>query len=383
LLNNPLAKALREISGQGVRSFEQLASGAAPMLQQMQSEGVSWLKAPAFGYAREHQEHYQKMALAFVDFQQAAKKYSALIMKSSQRSFEILELKLAERAEPGRQIDSVRALYDLWVDAAEEAYAEIALSDEFRKVYGDVVNSQMRVRSQMQQEVERIGVDLGMPTRTELNSVHKRLHDLRRELRDSQEAQRNVDSDGRDAEIAAMRAEIDDLRRLVEKLGPRAARGRSTAVATAKRSVPRPKRTPARRKRAAGKRAAAKRTHVAAKTTSVGMPRVALKSGATRTVAAKAAAKPVALKPVTVKIVRNPAKRRPAAMRRAAARVNAAAQRSKPHRENVSLAAPVSFGDAIAAMRRDLASKGSARKVRAARLFQPFKTSARLRRSTP
>src|SRR4029078_4449988 len=88
----------------------------------------------------------------------------------------------------GRQIDSVRALYDLWVDAAEEAYAEIALSEEFRQVYGDVGNSQMRVRSQLQQEVERIGVDLGMPTRTELNSVHKRLHDLRRELRNGREA---------------------------------------------------------------------------------------------------------------------------------------------------------------------------------------------------
>jgi len=183
LFNNPMAKALREISGQGLRSFEQLASGAAPMLQQMQAEGVSWLKAPAFGYAREHQEHYQKMALAFVEFQQAVKQYNALIMKSSQRSFEILELKLAERSEPGRQIDTVRALYDLWVDAAEEAYAEIALSEEFRKVYGDVVNAQMRVRSQLQQEVERIGVDLGMPTRTELNSVHKRVHEMRRSMR--------------------------------------------------------------------------------------------------------------------------------------------------------------------------------------------------------
>ena len=90
MLNNPFAKSLRELSAQGMRGFEQLASGAAPMLQQMQDEGVSWLKAPAFGYAREHQEHYQKMALAFVDFQQALKQYNALMLKSSQRSMEIL-----------------------------------------------------------------------------------------------------------------------------------------------------------------------------------------------------------------------------------------------------------------------------------------------------
>jgi class III poly(R)-hydroxyalkanoic acid synthase PhaE subunit len=215
LLNNPMAKALRDISGQGVKGFQELASGAAPMLAQMKQEGMSWLQMPAFGYLREHQEHYQKMAVAFAEFQEATKRYNALIMKSSQRSFEILENKIAERAEPGRQIDSMRALYDLWVDAAEEAYAEVALSDEFRKVYGDVVNSQMRVRSQLQQEVERIGVDLGMPTRTELNSVHKRLHDLRRELRNGRGSDAKSEDDGRDAEIAALRAEVDELRSLV------------------------------------------------------------------------------------------------------------------------------------------------------------------------
>jgi len=381
LMNNPMAKALREISGQGIRSFEQLAAGAAPMLQQMQGEAVSWLKAPASGYAREHQEHYQKMALAFVDFQQAVKKYNALIMKSSQRSFEILELKLAERSEPGRQIDSVRALYDLWVDAAEEAYAEIALSEEFRQVYGDVVNSQMRVRSQLQQEVERIGVDLGMPTRTELNSVHKRLHDLRRELRDSQEAVRDADSDGRDAEIAAMRAEIDDLRRLVENLDPGATRGRAAAVATAKPRAARPKRARARRKSTPGKRAAAKRTHVAAKTTSVGIPRSQPKAAPAP---ASRVAPPSAAKPVTVKIVRKPAQRKAVAPRRAVPRKAPAAKTQASAPPKGAGSAPVSFGDAIAAMRRDL-GKANIRKARAARQFHPFKSAAvaRSRRSTP
>lgn len=236
MFDNPLAKALRDISGQGVKSFEQLAAGAMPWLQQMKSEGMSWLQAPAFGYAREHQEHYQKMALAFAEYQEAMKNYNALILKSSQRGFEILEDKLAERSEPGRQLDSVRALYDLWVDSAEEAYAEIALTDEFRKVYGDVVNSQMRVRSQMQQEVERIGVDLGMPTRTELNSVHKRLHDLRRELRNA----KGVSVDGAsDAQITALREEVETLKRQLAKSKTEAAPPAAQRVRPIKRAAKR------------------------------------------------------------------------------------------------------------------------------------------------
>jgi len=183
LFNNPMAAMLKGIRGEGSRGFDQLEQSFAPFLAQARNEGMSWLQAPAFGYAREHQEHYQKSFAAFVEYQEAMKRYNELILKSSRRGFEIFESKLAERSEPGRQIDSMRGLYDLWVDAAEEAYGEVALSDDFRKVYGDVVNAQMRVRAQVQAEVERIGVDLGMPTRTELNSVHKRLHDLRREFR--------------------------------------------------------------------------------------------------------------------------------------------------------------------------------------------------------
>jgi class III poly(R)-hydroxyalkanoic acid synthase PhaE subunit len=212
LANNPLAQMLRGIRGPGVQSFGELSASFAPFLAQAKEEGKSWLNVPAFGYLREHQEHYQKMAAAFVEYQEAMGRYNELILKASQHSFEIIQDKLAARDEPGRQIESPRALYDLWVDAAEEAYAEIALSDEFRKVYGDVVNTQMRVRSQIQQEVERVGVDLGMPTRTELNSVHKRLHEMRR-----------AGKSGNDKRVDQLQREVAELRAEVAALKQRAA----------------------------------------------------------------------------------------------------------------------------------------------------------------
>ena len=61
--------------------------------------------------------------------------------KTSQDAYARFESKLAEREEPGRQLGSVRALFDLWVDAAEEAYAASALSLEYRKAYGELVNA--------------------------------------------------------------------------------------------------------------------------------------------------------------------------------------------------------------------------------------------------
>ena len=239
MLNNPFTKALRDIVGHGAQGFGQLPASIAPFVEQMRQEGLSWLRMPAFGVGREHQEHYQKTVLAFVEYQQALNQYNQLMLKAGKRGFEKLEDKLADRGEPGRTIDSVRALYDLWVDCAEEAYAEIALSDEFAKVYGELANAQMRVRAQIQAEVERIGTDLGMPTRSELNSVHQRLHDLRREVRDGKGAQ--IDTSELEAEIATLRAEMRQLKQVqsrAQQSAPAAAPKAAAAHVTAKPETP-------------------------------------------------------------------------------------------------------------------------------------------------
>jgi class III poly(R)-hydroxyalkanoic acid synthase PhaE subunit len=203
LFDNPLARALRELTGQGAKGFEQMMEAMQPAMR----EARALLDLPAFGYAREHQEHYQQMGKAWLDYQHETNRYNALIARASRRAFEVFEDKLAERGEPGRQIDSARGLYDLWVDAAEDAYAEIALSDEFREVYGALVNAQMRVRQNVQKEVERVATDLGMPTRTEIDSMGKRLHALHRDAKNHAEALPELI-----AEVAALRAEVDRLK---------------------------------------------------------------------------------------------------------------------------------------------------------------------------
>ena len=141
------------------------------------------LRLPNFGFAREHQERRQKLLRAALAFQDALGQYQELLGKAGRRGLDRLRDKLAEREQPGRQIDSLRGLYDLWIDAAEEAYAEIALSSEFRQVYGAMVNRQVALRQAMQIEVEHCCTEFGLPTRTELNAVHKRLHGMRRQLR--------------------------------------------------------------------------------------------------------------------------------------------------------------------------------------------------------
>lgn len=137
---------------------------------------------PAFGLNREQQMQQQALATAMLEAMQASARYQELIQRANTQGVQRLQDKLARHAEPGRQIDSLKGLYDLWVDASEEAYAEIALSDEFREIYGEMVNTQMRVRQLQQQQTEQLCRQLGVPTRSEVSSLGERLQALRREL---------------------------------------------------------------------------------------------------------------------------------------------------------------------------------------------------------
>lgn len=180
---NPFPEMLRSLRGHGLPGLDQWVEDASPWLDAVRGEGMSWLRLPAFGAGREHQERWQQLAQALLEYEEASTAYNALMLKASQEAFRIFEERLAAHEEPGRQIETPRALFDLWIDAAEEAYAEIALSQEFRHAYAQLVDAQMRLRAGVQREVEQACTTLGMPTRTEVDAAHRKIVELERAMR--------------------------------------------------------------------------------------------------------------------------------------------------------------------------------------------------------
>ena len=196
LEKNPVLDALRGLNSEGAKGFEELFRDYLKAMKPIEDQTRGLLSLPAFGMNRESQERRQALARALADYQDQNTRYNTLMFKASRLGLDKFESKLEERSEPGREITSMRGLYDVFVDAAEEGYAEVALSDEFREVYGELVNSQMRVRQLIQGEVERSTASLGMPGRSELDTVHQRLHELRRRVAELEErlAQSNADA---------------------------------------------------------------------------------------------------------------------------------------------------------------------------------------------
>ena len=181
--DNPFPDMFKAMRGQGAHGLDEWLDQVKPYLEGFQQQSQRWQQLPAFGQYREHQERWQALQLAQQDYQHRTEAFNALMMKCAQRAFDVFEDKLTAHEEPGRQLASARALFDLWIDSAEQAYAEIALSAEFREVYGALTNAQMRLRAAIQLEVEHLTGLFGMPTRTEIDSAHRKIADLERALR--------------------------------------------------------------------------------------------------------------------------------------------------------------------------------------------------------
>src|SRR5690554_5668692 len=231
--DNPFPEMFRTMRGHGLMGLEQWIEDASPYLDATLREGKGWLGMPAFGVGREHQERLQQLAQAQMEYQQANGAYNALMLKASQSAFEIFEDKLVEHEEPGRQIESPRALFDLWIDAAEEAYAEIALSLEFRKAYGELADAQMRLRAGIQAQIEQAARLFDLPTRSELDGAHRKIVELERAVR----RLRDAAGSGQEAVKKAARTATRNAAKPASKQARKSAAKKAAKKTTAKKTA--------------------------------------------------------------------------------------------------------------------------------------------------
>ena len=119
--SQPFAQAFGGIDSAGAEGFMRQWQS---WIQAAQHSGFGDLPGangptPAFGLNREQQMQQQTLAAALLESVQATARYQELIQRANNQGMQRLQDKLAEHAEPGRQIESLKALYDLWVDGRE------------------------------------------------------------------------------------------------------------------------------------------------------------------------------------------------------------------------------------------------------------------------
>ena len=143
---------------------------------------------PALGLNREHQLRWQRNADTGRRMGEAQHRLQ-LLWSDALRDAAIAfaarvappYLSTAMGSEPG--VEVLRGLYDSWIDCAEEAHARIAHSDSFINALADFMNASSAWRKESQASVELWAKALDLPTRSELNTLMRRVNSLEKQLR--------------------------------------------------------------------------------------------------------------------------------------------------------------------------------------------------------
>lgn len=201
------------------------------MMGVLENETQRLLGIPAVGYSRETQEQMQRAVQLHLAHQHAMNRFSVAMSRLTSESMDLLLQKLTALGERGETISTLRGLYDLWVDSSEEVFARFALTDEFARLYGEVVNTLMAFRLHVQGMVDDMLSRMNLPTRRELNTQYQRFHALRRKVADlDARLGRPVVAAAPDGESARRIAVLEEqVARLSAELGERREAAREPA----------------------------------------------------------------------------------------------------------------------------------------------------------
>ena len=91
--------------------------------------------------------------------------------------------KILHMTKKGEEINSIRQIYDLWVDSSESVYAEYVLTKEYGELNGRLVNSLMAFKKQNNEITEELLSVFNIPTTKTVNTLERRQYELRKQIR--------------------------------------------------------------------------------------------------------------------------------------------------------------------------------------------------------
>ncbi|MEE8634922.1 MAG: class III poly(R)-hydroxyalkanoic acid synthase subunit PhaE [Acidiferrobacterales bacterium] len=193
------------------RTMSSMSAVPSDFLQSLRSEELErikpvleggidrFLSIPGVGYTREWQEQLQARGRLWLDYQKANQDYLAGYAKIGTRSVGRLEQKLKQLLKDGKELTTLRELYDLWVDCCEDVYGEYIATDEYADLRARLVNSLMALKHHGSTMVDAVLGAMNMPTQREVSTLQCRLQETRRDSK-------------------ALRAELQSLKDRVEGL---------------------------------------------------------------------------------------------------------------------------------------------------------------------
>ncbi|HEY9623117.1 MAG TPA: class III poly(R)-hydroxyalkanoic acid synthase subunit PhaE [Crinalium sp.] len=143
----------------------------------------SLMRSPLLGPTREFNGKLLRAFDAWANFYRTSIDYQTVMTDIQVRSFEELMRKLVALAEKGEPVKDWRQFQQLWGSVADDVYEQAFCSEDNLKVRGRFLNALNTYRICQQDLLELWMKLLNLPSREEVDEVHKNIYELRKEMK--------------------------------------------------------------------------------------------------------------------------------------------------------------------------------------------------------
>jgi len=100
---------------------------------------------------------------------------------------------VAGKIQNGTDVNSMMALYQEWLNISDKVYVSLFESDEYSKLMAEVSSLQLKLRKDIEGQLEKFMVGMPVATRSEMDEMYKTIYDLKKQIR---QLEKMLDIDG-------------------------------------------------------------------------------------------------------------------------------------------------------------------------------------------
>ncbi len=143
----------------------------------------SVLQSPSLGYTREFNNKLFKSFDAWINFSKASVDYQLVLVEVWLKAFEELTRELASSKEKDETIQNWQQFLQVWSSVFDRVFAQTFRSEDALEIQGKFLNSAMTYRLRQQQLMEVFLKMNDLPSRSEVDEIHRSIYELRKEIK--------------------------------------------------------------------------------------------------------------------------------------------------------------------------------------------------------
>lgn len=130
---------------------------------------------------------------AMAEWQDIANRYMVYSIKNAELQYMVytqgtkvmdaLAENITNKIQHGEEVKSMMALYQEWLNISDKTFVSLFESTEYSQLMAEVSALQLKLRKEVELQMEKMMVNIPVATRSEMDELYKTIYDLKKEVR--------------------------------------------------------------------------------------------------------------------------------------------------------------------------------------------------------